>query len=68
MKKWYKVIKDAEDVMFGYIQLTDKEAKLIDYVTDSDNWKALDSTGPWHGCFTILPATEEEIDECCLND
>ena len=67
MKKWYKVIKGAEDDMSGFIQLTDKEAKLIDYVTDSNNWKAC-CGGGWCGSFMITPATKEEIDECCLND
>lgn len=67
MKKWYKVIKGAEDIMSGYIQLTDKEAALIDYVTDSNNWRAY-SGGGWCGSFMITSATKDELYECGLND
>lgn len=67
-KKWYSVQISSDDFIFGYVKLTKEEADLIGYNTNPDNWKALDSTGPWHGCFTILPATEEEIKENHLDE
>ena len=62
MKKWFKITRSGISV---YIQLTDKEAALVNYVANSSNWKSCISGG-WCGAFILIPATKEEIDECGL--
>ena len=51
-KKWYSVSLVAEDFTEGYVQLTERDAKLVAWATSPVNWRAVEQR-PWSGMFLI---------------
>lgn len=49
---WYPVSLSAEDWSDGYIYLTEKEATIVEYATNPNNWSQADMR-PWSGSFSI---------------
>ena len=61
---WY-VTNSADDESTGYVLLTKKEAELIAFVTNMDNWKE-GNISQWGGYFTIdmnRPVTVEDFEK-----
>lgn len=52
MKKWYNVSISAEGETSGWIDLTEEEAKAVEYATNIDNWEKLKPES-WSGYFFI---------------
>ena len=61
-KFYWKVWQSAEGCTDGYVLLTKKEAEIVSYVTDQDNWKHL-SDEPYSGCFSIDLDNPIPVDE-----
>lgn len=53
MKKyWYQVSLSAEGTSYGWVQLTEDEAKAVSYASRMENWVRVESE-PWSGSFYI---------------
>ena len=51
-KYWYPVGNTAEGESCGWVHLTEAEAKLVAYATNSGNWECLEYES-YSGCFWI---------------
>ena len=63
-KFYWKVWQSAEGCTDGYVLLTKKEAEIVFYATNQDNWKHLNDES-WSGCFSIdldNPISEEDFE------
>lgn len=56
----YSVSLTAEETSFGYVELTKKEAEIVEYATNTANWKDKE-TEPYSGFFCIDIEHPEEI-------
>ena len=61
-KFYWKVWKYAEGCTDGYVLLTKKEAKIVSFATNCDNWKNVNDN-PWSGCFSIDLDNPIPVDE-----
>lgn len=62
-KKWYQVFNaaNAEEESSGWVYLTRKEAEIVRYVTDEDNWDD-PKIATFSGCFYIdLDSAKDEL-------
>lgn len=63
MKKYrYNVGLSAEEYFTGTVDLTKKEAEIVAYATNTNNWKNLYG-GFWHGRFYIDIDNPIEIED-----
>lgn len=51
-KYWYQVTLSAEGTSYGWVHLTEDEAKAVVYASNSANWVKAD-TEPWSGSFFL---------------
>ena len=51
-KFYWKVWQSAEGCTDGYVLLTKKEAEIVSYATDWNNWKCVNDES-WSGSFSI---------------
>lgn len=58
----YLVSNNAEGTTYGYIELTKKEAAIVDWATNESNWKDVVSES-WSGIFLIDVDDPQEIPE-----
>ena len=61
-KFYWNVCQAAEGNTTGYVKLTKKEAEIVSFVTDWDNWKNLNDE-PWSGSFSIDLSNPIPVDE-----
>ena len=62
-KYYYRITKASEDVSYGFVLLTEKEAEVVNKALDDSNWvKAV--YNPWSGNAEIdidNPISEDEF-------
>lgn len=58
----YNVCLIAEECSTGYVELTKKEAEIVEYATNPANWKDK-VTEPYSGYFGIDTEHPEEIEK-----
>lgn len=51
-KFWYQVGTSAEGESYGYVLLTPREAKIVSYATNKENWQGSEIED-WSGSFWI---------------
>lgn len=51
-KFWYQIGTSAEGESYGYVLLTPREAKIVSYATNKENWQGSEIED-WSGYFWI---------------
>ena len=60
---WYLVSTIAEEISEGYVYLSKKEAQIVKYATQKENWKNASLEG-YSGCFFIdIDNPKEQLPE-----